>query len=468
MGDADFCVRSLVDVAEEIRAGRLSPVEVARRQIERIDAVEPRLHAYLSVSADRALEAARAAQDEIRAGRYRGPLHGIPVAVKDLCWTTSLPTTCASRLLDGWMAPQNAAVVERLEAAGAVIFGKLNCTEFAMTWYHPSLPAAVNPWDAERWAGSSSSGSGVAPAAGLAFAAIGTDTLGSIRFPAAANGIVGLKPTYGRVSRFGVFPLAETLDHVGPMTRTVADAAIVFQAIAGFDSRDPTSRSEPVPDVPAALAGGADGIRVGFDATYVGDGSSPDVATAVGEAVRTLERLGARVVPVEFPSLDGLAEAAITICAVEALVAHERTFPARAAEYGPGFRSFLAMGSRFTAVDYAKAHLVRETFRGRLLRLFEAMDVLACPAMPMIPPPISLIGEEADENWMNGNVLFVRFTAPFNLAGTPTLTLPCGFVDGLPVALQLVGPPLGEETILRVGYGYERATGWHGRRPKDT
>ncbi len=453
------------DVAGRIRSGTLSPVELTRAQLDRIDALDPSLHAYLHVAHARALEQARAAEQEIRAGRYRGPLHGIPVAVKDICATRSMPTTCASRVPIAALRSTDAAVVERLEAAGAVLLGKLNLTEFAMTWYHPMLPAPVNPWGARHWPGASSSGSGVAAAAGLAFATIGTDTLGSIRFPSAANGVVGLKPTYGRVSRFGVFPLGESLDHIGPIVRTVADAAIVLDAIAGFDPRDPTSRREPVPSYVAALERGVAGLRVGFDERYVGEGSAPEVTQSVTEAVRTLERLGATVVDVVVPPIDGLAEAAVTICAAEACAAHEETYPSRSADYGPGFRSYLALGTGFSARDYAKAHAAREAFAGGLAALFESADVLACPAMPIVSLPQGLIAAEASPDWIVGNRHFLRYTAPFNFARTPALTLPCGVAEDLPIALQLVGPMLGEEAILRAGHAFERATEWHRRRP---
>ena len=464
MDQADL-FRSLSDVAADVRRGSLSPVELTRAQLDRIDALDPQLHAYLHVAHDRALEQARAAEREIRAGRYRGPLHGVPVAVKDLCATRTMPTTCASRVPVTSLGNDDATVVARLEAAGAVLLGKLNLTEFAMTWYHPTLPAPVNPWDATRWSGASSSGSGVAAAAGLAFATIGTDTLGSIRFPSAANGVVGLKPTYGRVSRAGVFPLGESLDHIGPIVRTVADAAIVLDAIAGFDPRDPTSRREAVPDYLAALDRGVAGLRIGFDERYVGEGCAPEISQSVNDAVRTLERLGATVVDVTIPPIDELAGASVTICAAEAYAAHAATYPSRSADYGPGFRSYLVLATGFSARDYAQAHVIREVFAGRLAGVFESVDVLACPAMPIVALPQALLAADASPDWMTGNRHFLRYTAPFNFARTPTLTLPCGVSEDLPIALQLVGPLLGEETVLRAGHAFERATDWHRRRP---
>src|SRR5579863_2129979 len=258
-----LCFLSLSDLSSALRKREVTSVEATRAVLDRIHQLNPSLRAYLTVLDESALRQAEAADKEIAAGKYRGPLHGVPIAVKDLCWTKGVPTTCASRVLRDFRPDSNATVVDRFEAAGAVMLGKLHLTEFAMAWYHPEIPTPLNPWNDAFWPGASSSGSGVATAAGLCYAAIGTDTGGSIRFPSAANGIVGLKPTWGRVSRHGVFPLGESLDHIGPMTRTVADAALVLGAIAGRDSADDTSLSEPVDDYSVELKGGVHGIRIG-------------------------------------------------------------------------------------------------------------------------------------------------------------------------------------------------------------
>jgi len=260
-----ICYLPLQELATQLRARKFSSVEVTRCVLERIHKVNPRLHAYLTILDEAALKAAAQADREIGAGRWRGPLHGVPVAVKDLCQTKGVLTTCASRVLRDWRPDSNATVVERLEAAGAVMLGKLNLTEFAVAWYHPEMPTPLSPWGEDLWPGASSSGSGVATAAGLCFASIGTDTGGSIRFPSAACGIVGLKPTWGRVSRHGVFPLGESLDHIGPMTRTVADAALMLGVIAGRDEADETSLAAPVEDYAAALDRGVKGLRIGVD-----------------------------------------------------------------------------------------------------------------------------------------------------------------------------------------------------------
>ena len=460
-----LCFLSLTELAARLRAKELSSVEVTRSLLERIRKANPYLHAYLTVTEEAALRAAEQADREIGAGRWRGPLHGVPVAVKDLCQTKGVLTTCASRVLRDWRPGANATVVDRLEAAGAVLLGKLNLTEFAVAWYHPDLPAPINPWGPALWPGASSSGSGVATAAGLCFAALGTDTGGSIRFPSAACGIVGLKPTWGRVSRHGVFPLGESLDHIGPMTRTVADAAAVLAAIAGQDPADETSLAAPVENYAAALDGGVKGIRLGLDENFIsGGGASPEVAAAVIEAVRVLERGGARVVKVTLPDTEACLPAWTTICTAETAAAHEATFPARAADYGPGFRSFLELGAAVRGQEYAKAHMLRERFANRFQALFDQVDLVACPSMSVVSLPADAMPPDA--RGLTGPNPLVRFTAPFNLSRNPTLSLPCGqSAGGPPPSLQLVGRHLSEAVLLQTGAAYERATSWHEQRP---
>src|SRR6266851_5767221 len=270
-----LCFLTLGELSELLHKREVTSVEATSAVLDRIHKLNSTLRAYLTMLDDSALRQAQAADKEIAAGKWRGPLHGVPVAVKDLCWTKGVPTTCASGVLRDWRPDSNATVVDRFEAAGAVLLGKLHLTEFAVIWYHPDFPAPLNPWDSSLWPGASSSGSGVAAAAGLCFAAIGTDTGGSIRFPSAANGVVGLKPTWGRVSRHGVFPLGESLDHIGPMTRSVVDAALVLGVIAGQDPADETSLAAPIEDYAAAASNGVKGIRIGLDERYIGTGASP-------------------------------------------------------------------------------------------------------------------------------------------------------------------------------------------------
>lgn len=353
------------------------------------------------------------------------------------------------------------------EAAGAVILGKLTLCEGAFGPYHPELQVPVNPWDPTRWSGVSSSGSGVATAAGLCFASVGSDTGGSIRYPSAVNGCVGLKPTYGRVSRYGVLALAESMDHIGPMTRTVEDAAVMFEAMAGFDPNDPTSLSEPVPPVRAELARGIAGLRIGFDRRYSTDNVEPDVTKALGGVLTELTRLGAQVVDVTMPDVSAVAPAWYELCTVEAAVANAKTFPSRAPDYGPGFRVVLELGQRATGVAFARASRVRAEFTARLERMLAGIDCLVCPSMANAARVKSVdpFGLETEEEWSR-LVMNDIHTKPFNFSGSPTLSVPCGFSsDGLPLSVQFVGRRLSEAVLCRVGYAFEQATPWHSRHP---
>jgi amidase len=412
---------------------------------------------------DSALRQAQAADKEIAAGKWRGPLHGVPVAVKDLCWTKGVPTTCASKVLGDWRPDSNATVVDRFEAAGAVLLGKLHMTEFAMAWYHPEIPGPQNPWNPALWPGASSSGSGAATAAGLCYASIGSDTGGSIRFPSAANGIVGLKPTWGRVSRHGVFPLGESLDHIGPMTRSVADAALVLSVIAGRDELDDTSLDAPLDDYAAAIDEGANGIRVGVDENYIARASS-DVATAVTSAIRDLERIGARILKVKLPDVEPCLSTWTILCASEAAAGHAATYPSRATDYGPGFLSFLELGASIRGQDYANAHMVRERFANRFQQLFDQVDVIVCSSMASATLPNDAMPPDA-RSFKEPNPL-LAFTAPFNMSRQPDSLDAGRSGQGCSASEPTArSRPLGEATLIRAGAAYERATVWHTQRP---
>jgi amidase len=462
---AELCSMTLVDVAGRIERKEISPVELTRALLDRIEAIDGKLHSYLTVTADLAMRQARTAEQEIGRGGYRGPLHGVPIAVKDLCFTKGIRTTCASKILADWLPEYSATVVERLAASGSVLLGKLGMTEFALSGYHPSIDPPVNPWAADRWPGASSSGSGVATATSLCFASLGSDTGGSIRFPSASCGIVGVKPTYGRVSRYGVFPLAESLDHIGPMTRCVADAAAMLQAIAGFDPLDPTTRRAVVPDYLEGLRGGVKGIRIGVDEKYCSAGADAEVASAVLAAGTVLENLGASLREVRVSHIDEAVGIWHTLCAAETAAAHERWYPSRAEEYGPTFRAFLADGVRVSGIDYAKADVTRQVVRRMLDDVMQQVDLLLCPSMPTLPmsladfPPDAVLSRDA-------SAPLLRHTAPFDLTGSPTISVPCGFsANGLPISLQLIGRADEEGLVMRAGHAYEQATSWHERRP---
>lgn len=458
---------SLADVARLIAARELTSINVTQQLLARIEAVDGRLQSYVTVMTDHAIASAERADAEIRAGRYRGPLHGVPIAVKDLCYTRGVRTMAGTKVFADFVPDFDATVVARLEAAGAVILGKLVLCEGAFGPYFPGLQVPVNPWDAARWSGVSSSGSGVATAAGLCFASVGTDTGGSIRYPSAANGCVGLKPTYGRMSRHGVFALAPSMDHVGPMTRTVEDAAILFEAMAGPDPHDPTSLPDPVSSVRAELGRGIAGMRVGFDRRYATDNVDPDVAAAMDDVLTVLTRLGATVVTVTMPDVSQVGGAWLDLCYVEALAAHATTFPSRASEYGPGLRAALESGQRVTPGALAAAQNVRSAVSASINSMLNTVDCLVCPSMANTArvKEADPYDEETAESW-SSQVRNDIYAQPFNFSGSPTLSVPCGFsTDGLPLSVQFVGRRLSESVLCRMGHAYEQATQWHTRHP---
>ncbi len=465
MSETPLHFKTVRQVAELIESKQLSPVEVTTALLERIGKLDGRLKSYATVMADQAMIAAGKAEQEIASGAYRGPLHGIPVAVKDLCFTRNVRTMGGTLALASHVPDFDSTVVARLVAAGAVLLGKLNLTEGAMRGYNPAFDAPVNPWNAERWAGASSSGSGVATAAGLCAGSLGSDTGGSIRFPAAACGVVGLKPTWGRVSRYGVLDLAESLDHVGPLTRSTADAGILLQAISGPDANDPTCLPVPVPDMLEGIDRGVEGIRLGFDAQYATSDIDPEVAAAVLAAVKVLEGLGADVVEVKLPDVDQYVAAWPVLCSAEAAAAHEATYPSRKDDYGPWFRGWLDKGAKVTGAEYAKANNLRAASTGHLRRVFEEIDVLACPSTVEPAPRVTreeLYGPMPESR----SPRFQRFTVPFDYNGAPTLSVPCGMSgEGLPLSLQFVGKHLSEPLLCQVGHAYEQATPWHTLHP---
>jgi amidase len=466
MPDTALHYKTISELAPLIQARQLSPVELTQAFLDRITQLDKHLKSYATVMADHALQAARVAEQEIAAGQYRGLLHGVPIAVKDLCYTQGVRTMGGTRALAHHIPTFDATVVQRLHAAGAILLGKLNLTEGAMGGYHPDFDIPRNPWNPECYPGASSSGSGVATAAGLCVGSLGSDTGGSIRFPAAACGIVGLKPTWGRVSRYGVLALAESLDHVGPMTRSSIDAAIMLQAIAGHDPHDPTSLLDPVPDMRRDIATGVQGVRLGFDEHYATHDVDPELAAAVVAGVKVLERLGATIVPVQLPNLTDYLAAWPTLCAAEAVAAHAATYPARRDDYGPWFRGWLDLGASVSGAAYAQANNRRAACNGLLRQVWQQIDALACPSMPtpaFAVTPARLYGPMTSTGF---DMSHLRFTAPSDFNGAPTLSLPCGLTrDRLPLSLQFVGKPLGEALLCRLGHAYEQATAWHKLQP---
>jgi len=477
-GDQDVPIyyQTIVEIAKRIHSKEISAVALTELILNRIESLDARLHSYLTVMKDTALARALELDRELESGKYRGPLHGIPIAVKDLFYTKGVATTGGLKVLNDFVPDFNATVVSKLEEAGAVLLGKLNLTEGAMVGYHRDFDIPVNPWGEDLWAGVSSSGSGVATAAGLCFGSLGTDTGGSIRFPSMANGIVGLKPSYGRVSRYGVLPLAESLDQVGPMTRSVADAAVMFQAIAGEDLNDPTSVPESAPDMLRDIDKGVAGLRIGFDADYSLNGMNPGLNRAIRRAVRKLERLGAEIVDVKVPDLSEIMGAWFVICSAEAAEAHRANYPSRSDEYGAYFREFLESGSRVSPDDLARARETRREFSVKFQAMLSGIDAMVSPAagVPFAIPKGLQYGSASQWDQTRSGILrslgiskpTVSFTFPHDFAGTPGLALPCGFSDkGLPYTMQLSGGLLSEPMLCRIGHAYEKATSWHQKHP---
>jgi amidase len=456
----------LLSVSDRIRLGDLTSVEVTAALLERIARYDGRLHSALMVLADAAMEQARQADAEIAAGRWCGPLHGIPIGVKDILWTKDLPTTGGMELLSDFRPEEDATVVARLKDAGAVIIAKLHMTEGATFNHHPAFPRPVNPWSAAHWTGISSSGSGVALAAGFCFGAIGSDTGGSIRMPSAANNLTGIKPTWGRVSRHGLIHLAESLDHLGPMARSAADAAAILQAIAGWDAKDTTSLSDPVPDYLGQMDGGISGLTLGIDWDFAARGMAPEIVASLETTLAVLERLGLRVREVAFPWNDEEMADSRTLFGAELALAHEAWFPAQADRYGAWLRGTLQMAGQVRGVDVARGQMLRERYRGRLRALFGEIDLLLVPGLGK-PLPTWEEMEPMAQGEVPMDLDLMRFTSPFNLSGSPTISLPAGFgPTGLPIGIQLAGAWLAEPVLIRAGVAFQKVTDFHARHPR--
>ncbi len=451
---------SLTEASRAVRARELSPVELTESVLARIAAVEGRLGAYVTVTADAALAAAVRAEREISGSGPRGPLHGIPMALKDLIDAEGIPTTASSHVRAGHVAERDSRVAERLGAAGAVLLGKTHTHEFA---YGLTTPQTNNAWNQSRVAGGSSGGSAVAVAAGGATFAMGTDTGGSIRVPAALNGVVGLKPTYGLVPRTGVTSLSWSLDHVGPLTRTVQDVALVLSATAGHDPRDPASVSGPMLD--RFPGGDLRGLKVGVPRNHYFDRVAPEVEESVRGAIERLAELGAELVDVEIPMARYVQAVQWGLMVPEATAYHERSLRATPDLYAADVRILLEAGELTSAGDYLRAQRARTMMRDAWTRMFDGIDVLAAPTVPMTAVEA---GQEAVE-WADGTTeavsdSYVRLCAPANITGVPALTLPVGHDRaGLPIGMQLMARPFHDATVLRVGRVYEESVAGAGR-----
>jgi aspartyl-tRNA(Asn)/glutamyl-tRNA(Gln) amidotransferase subunit A len=460
----------MADLGRMIATKQVSPVEVVRAHLDRIAAVDSKLRAFITVCADSALESARAAEADLMAGRVLGRLHGVPWAPKDLYSTRGVRTTGGSKILADWVPSEDSTVVARLARAGTILLGKLNMHEFA---YGPEgLNAhygdARNPWsaDAHRITGGSSSGSGAAVAAGLAPGSLGSDTGGSIRIPASLCGITGLKPTYGRVSRAGALPLAWSMDHVGPMTRSARDCALMLSVIAGYDPADPTTSVLPVPDYGAALTGDVKGLRVGLLRAHFTDPAAADVRAAVEASAKQLEQAGAVVDEVNLTQVIHVATGSAAIVASEALAYHAPWMRSRPQDYQPDVRERLRLGAFVNGAHYVRAQQIRALVTREVDEALARRDVLLAPATPLVAPVLGEREAALGDGPSDVRAALLRCTRPFNFSGHPACAAPCGFTPGgLPIGLQIVGRPFDEATVLRVVDAYQRMTDWHTRRP---
>ena len=459
-------IRSLADA---IRARQISPVEATRAYLDRIDRFDSTLRAFITVDREGALRQAATLEVEVKAGRLRGPLHGVPLAYKDLCFISGLPTSCGTKTAEYFTDREDATVAARLAAAGAITLGKLNMTELALgpfgeNQHHGDVQ---NPWKLGHVAGGSSSGSAAAVAAGLAAGAIGSDTGGSIRLPAACCGIVGVKPTYGRVSRSGVMPLSWSLDHIGPMTRTVVDAALMLTVVAGHDRRDATSSRRAVPDYVSRLARPPAALRIGVPENFYFDRLDAEVTATVQTAAGVLATLGTKVGTVQVPDPAVLVGVSNILARCESAAIHARLIKERPHELQPHVLARLEPGFHVSAHDYLQAQRLRARLaRTFVTEVFDAIDVLIAPTIPEPPPALEVAKAGTADDRVARMGRFSRLTRPFNALGLPVVSVPTGFsADGRPIGMQLVGRPFAEATLLALAHAYEQATPWAARRP---
>lgn len=455
---------SLLAISARIRRRQVTSEEVTRGLLERITRVDQALHSFITVLPEPALAEARRADAEIDAGGWRGPLHGVPLGIKDLLCMQGVPTTAGMPLLRDFRPAEDAEVVKRLRGAGAVLLGKLHMTEGATYEHHALFPRPVNPWSAAHHPGLSSSGAATAVAAGLCYGAVASDTSGSIRVPCAANSVTGIKPTWGRVSRAGLLPLAESLDTVGLIARSAEDAAALLQVIAGHDPADPTSLPDPVADYAAAGTAGAGGMVMGVDWRLAQDEVGAEVSAALQSAVQIFHRLGVEVREVTLPDFDAIADAIRPMLLMEMAAAHARYFPEHAQQYGPGLRGMLER-ARYGGLEVVRSYQARGRFSGQLHAALAGCDFILLPALADVIPTWEEFDVLTRHRASLSHRLF-RFTTPFSAAGVPTLSLPCGWsAGGIPLGVQLAARCLGEPLLCSAGAAFQQASDFHLRRP---
>lgn len=463
MSDTELHYLDMYDLSLLIRSRRVSLVEVTEVMLARIDRLDGDLHSYARVTPELALEQAREAERELMRGECRSPLHGIPIAYKDLLWTAGVPTAAGMPIHREFVPQEDATVVARLREAGAVMLGKVQMTEGAFAIHHPDITPPNNPWNAGHWAGASSSGSGVATAAGLCYASLGSDTGGSIRFPAAANGLTGLKPTWGRVSRHGAFELAASLDHIGPITRSARDALFMLSTIAGHDPKDPTSLPSVCLEIPG-IEDSFRGLRVGIDEVWLSDGVDPVIQQALQQVMAVIRDGGGLLQHVRMPDARAVSANWEIHCGVQTAVAHEETYPRRAAEYGPALSRLIDGGRALSGMEYQRVLLDAQRFTGELESVLKDVDLILAPVQPYAAPTHEQLANLAQDP--DANRRLIQFTSPFNVSGHPCISVPCGFTDaGMPIGCQFIAGKGGEGTLCRAGMALQKVTDWHRVRP---
>ena len=468
MDATELCYSSAGVLSRLIQRKEVSPVEVIEAHLARIEATEPVLNSFITLLPEEARAAARRAEEDIQAGNYKGPLHGIPVGLKDLYNTGGIRTTSGSRIFDNFIPERDCTVAARFREAGAILLGKLNMHQFAYgpTGENPDYGHMHNPWNPELVTGGSSGGSGSAAAAGQCTITTGSDTGGSIRIPASLCGIVGLKPTYGLVSRHGLTPLSWSLDHPGPMVRTVEDAALTMNAIAGYDPNDVASARVDIPDYTSALSNDVRGLRIGVPIEYFEAPLDPQVAQSVHDAIAVLESMGAVITQVSLPMFQDSQAISTAILMAEASAVHRDLLAREGEKLYPPIRLRLEAGLFISAADYLRAQQGRTLFDRQARQLLDQVDLLAGPTEPVTAPKLLAERVQVGEEEMGTTAALTQYTRPYNITGFPAISIPCGFSDtGMPIGLQLAGRPFDELTVLRAAHAYEQATDWHQRRP---
>jgi aspartyl-tRNA(Asn)/glutamyl-tRNA(Gln) amidotransferase subunit A len=459
--------KSIQELSPLLRDKQISPVELANAVLTKAESNNEQVNAYIEIDREKAIQEAARAESEIMNGDYRGPLHGIPMALKDILYFKGERVTLGSKIHQDFVPDYDATVVSKLKQEGVVFTGKLNMHEYAWgaTTTNPHFGACHNPWDLTKIPGGSSGGSGAAVAADMTIASLGTDTGGSIRIPASACGIIGLKPTHGRISKYGCFPLSWSLDHIGPMTKTVYDAALLLETLSGYDPQDPTSVNTPSKNFTSLLSENLNGTVIGINEEYFFKNVDKKVEDTVRGAIHVLERLGARIETVKLPALQFSEFAELVTITSEASAIHHDNLVKQPANFGDDVRFLLEFGELISSVDYLKAQQIRRQLDNDFAKVFEGIDVLITPTLPFLP---NNIGESTVS--INGKQLsfldeVIRFTGPGNLTGLPAISIPCGIQDGLPVGLQIMGPAFKEENVLNVAYALEKTNPLKGRKP---